>query len=1358
MMNLGKKIIVGLALSVLACAVMAPCAAAAVGDAMTMYGNNTAPAGAPKIRSYTMDAGGTGVWSGENALATVTTKVVRSVIKANPQANEYIAGVGTSGTNHNLYIYTYSGGSWALSWATTLPSAIRKTFDVEYEQSSGDAIAVYSSGTATTNQLAFRKRVDGVWDAAPTSRTMANATGVIYWLELEPRPSTDEIALAYSDSQSRVSALIWDGSAWGAEPAAVLNATASTTDCKKVDVAYEQVTGDCMVLSGVQGNNTTVKYSLKLAGQTVWNTSNLAVSNNAAFVDLSAEPGSDYIGFASMSSSPTAAALQGRVWTGTAWTGPNSTLDTAGSAVAFYRPVSCGWVQGVGATNPQRRLMLIYADTSATARVAVTYYTFKKSTSVWDQAANTPATYSPPRLTTSVMRNIFTEPDANFASNGKLWVGVVDTSGDYWTFTTTGTGAANWLTVDSGAAGNNPVESNVNVATMPVASLAVTGFNPTVAELIELKAEQQDEKAVIRWKTASEMLTKGFRLYRTFSPDDRKSYEDIAGQVIRAAGNPFSGHAYEFTDPKPLTGSYYILEEVLNNGRTRVYPAVLLTGPGAGDDANTDEKPFFGRDGKFLQDGMSISRRLSYPRFTSRFPLLGRTGLNLASARIKCEVSRAGLYRLTRQDLSVCGWDVNSIDPVFIHVSSQGKEIPVFIATRNLGRDDVLDYLEFYGTPATTRYTKANVYWVSVAPGKGLRSSDLIFTRSAALQDAYQKTEEVDGNVAYYPEFKGDQHWFFSEEFISLPPDPASSYNFGIDLDHLASSRGSALVSVGFQGGSRIGIGPDFNRQHALVKLNGTFIGEANWEQDVPYTFTQSVPASLLREGSNTLTIAASDEGGVLQQYFLLAKYSLIYPRKLWAQNNQIIFDSNAGKLAQPAAYKVRGFTSDAITVMAWVEETGQAYRIINTIVKLEPEGDYSITFKDGAPVGKKYILSADHDLLKPDTMAPDVGPDLKSRANQADYIIITHHSFTDALAPLVGLRRSQGLGVMVVDVQDIYNQFNYGVFSPQAIKDFLAYAHSYWRGPAPLFVLLAGDATFDYQDYMELGVENLVPAYLVYSSGFGETVSDNWYADIDDDALPEMFIGRLPVNTPAELSAVIDKITAYENTAAGSAWARRLLFVADDEADFEESSDALAGLVPDGYDVEQLYVRDTPPADVRSGIINGINQGQLMFTYTGHAGVQLLSGSDVFNNGDVASLTNASMYPVFASLNCLTGYFIYPQGFDGLAETLLRAANKGAVACVSPSGFSSPPEQSRFMQGFYRDIFESGDYVLGAILFAGQKALGGAGIANLDSKEANVIRTYNLLGDPATIIRKDGAPTAYTGALLKALRESLSE
>ena len=86
----------------------------------------------------------------------------------------------------------------------------------------------------------------------------------------------------------------------------------------------------------------------------------------------------------------------------------------------------------------------------------------------------------------------------------------------------------------------------------------------------------------------------------------------------------------------------------------------------------------------------------------------------------------------------------------------------------------------------------------------------------------------------------------------------------------------------------------------------------------------------------------------------------------------------------------------------------------------------------------------------------------------------------------------NDALRAILVDVEDIYDEFNFGILNPRAIKDFLHYTYLYWQTPAPAFVILFGDASWDYKKILGGDKTNFVPSY-------GNPVSDNWFVCFDD-------------------------------------------------------------------------------------------------------------------------------------------------------------------------------------------------------------------------------------------------------------------
>ena len=129
---------------------------------------------------------------------------------------------------------------------------------------------------------------------------------------------------------------------------------------------------------------------------------------------------------------------------------------------------------------------------------------------------------------------------------------------------------------------------------------------------------------------------------------------------------------------------------------------------------------------------------------------------------------------------------------------------------------------------------------------------------------------------------------------------------------------------------------------------------------------------------------------------------------------------------------------------------------------------------------------------------------------------------------------------VSVVDVNDLYAQYTYGIFDPQAIKKYIAYAA---QNLGTQYVLLVGGDTYDYRNYLGLNSISFIPSLYVRTGNYAKFVpADPLYADINGDKLPDLAIGRFPVRTTAELNLMVNKTLAY----AGKNYGRTAVFASD--------------------------------------------------------------------------------------------------------------------------------------------------------------------------------------------------------------------
>jgi len=336
--------------------------------------------------------------------------------------------------------------------------------------------------------------------------------------------------------------------------------------------------------------------------------------------------------------------------------------------------------------------------------------------------------------------------------------------------------------------------------------------------------------------------------------------------------------------------------------------------------------------------------------------------------------------------------------------------------------------------------------------------------------------------------------------------------------------------------------------------------------------------------------------------------------------------------------------------------------------------------------------------------------------------VIIANHELLGAAEPLRAFHESEGLKVAVVDVQDIFDEFSYGSKSPRAIRDFLMHAHSTWS-TAPRYVLLLGDASYDPRDYLGYG-EDLVPTKLVDAEKF-ETASDDWFADFDGDGVPEMAVGRIPVDTAEEAVAAVQKIADHE---ASQGALTSTLMVADNAKgdNFAAMNQRIEEHLPAGTSVENVNVDDVGDAAAHTLVMDALNGGAQVVNYSGHGTVDRWRGA-VLTTADVAQLHNQDSLPVFTMMNCLNGAFQEPL-LESLGEALIRAPEGGAAAVWASTGTTSSSLQEELVSAFYSELRNDPTLSLGDAARRAKAAV----------KDSNVRKTWVFLGDPA--MRIEGA------------------
>ncbi len=714
---------------------------------------------------------------------------------------------------------------------------------------------------------------------------------------------------------------------------------------------------------------------------------------------------------------------------------------------------------------------------------------------------------------------------------------------------------------------------------------------------------------------------------------------------------------------------------------------------------------------------------------------------------LKIAVDHEGLYKITPADLSLLGLDPLSVDPRDFRLEFLGASLPVEVAGESDGVFDPNDYLVFFGRGASGRFTRENVYWLHFdgSPSR-VTTRDGTLGAPAPTPASFETTVHREEDHIYTqitPAAATDKWWWK----LQIAGGVSGDVSYAVGLPNLDPAVHTAAVRVNLQGRTSISsINPD---HHTRIFLNGVEIDDQTWDGQVPFTHDVSVSSSLLASGSNTVRILMVGDTGAFADHVYVNYIEIDYRRTYQVDADALLAD---GEGTGDLRFALPGFTTpDPILYDA--TDPNDLTRITVPAGQITGSGPYTLEFQDSLTADRLYAAATPAGLEAPVSVVQDVPSALRSTSNGADYIAIvpSDPAFAAALQPLLSLRTAQGYRVLMATTEDIYDEFNFGIFDPSAIEAFADYAYANYVAPPPLFLLLAGDAHIDYLDNFGSGLPQYVPAKLIEAPGFGETPSDNEYATTAGaDSLPELYSGRLPARSAAELTAVVDDLLAYENSPPVSQLNAQSLFVADDDdVSFEATLSSFASLIPPSMAANEIYLSQLGgPSATRAAIRAGVDAGALLTTYLGHGSATQWAQECIWGSTGSTCLANDpnTLLPtgntsLFVALNCINGYFtdLAAAGSGhvdfSLAEAMVRVPNRGAIAMWAPAALGTLADYSSIGDWLFRGIFLERDRVIGsavvnATIAAITQPFSPASIWN--------IRNLTLFGDPATNLALD--------------------
>ena len=659
-------------------------------------------------------------------------------------------------------------------------------------------------------------------------------------------------------------------------------------------------------------------------------------------------------------------------------------------------------------------------------------------------------------------------------------------------------------------------------------------------------------------------------------------------------------------------------------------------------------------------------------------------------------------------------------------------------SVKNLGQEvawfaDSANRLCFYaeGFGGDHLYANANVYKIGqVGQGEGLVMAAVggaAPDQEVPLGATFWEVLRLEPERTYQPTIhdQSDADYWYAARFgvpanVSTPqtvaeavPTPGAATN-GVE---------DALVSIDLMGSS------DLGAPHVVeAYLNGELINPLDAEHDgiwdgiAPHSLRGTVPASVLNPtGDNTLSLKDVSLG---TSVVYLDAITVTYRRHFEAKGDALGFQAEDG-----APVTVRNFGGSDVRVLD-VTEPERPVQVGAVAVEPCQAGlGYCTTF---APEPDRRYLAVRESAAKASEATPDNPTTWWSTDNGAEYLVMAPQALLDGARHLADYRSGQ-YSTAVVALEDIYDEANYGIPDPEAVRRFIERTRAW--SVAPLYYVLVGKMSMDARD--RLGYGAFLPAPMV-PSPWGLFASVNWYADLEgDDGVPEAAIGLLPVVDSQELIDYVDnKLVPFEQAAGG--WRSRSLVLADNpegrDKAFDLESDEIAGLLTAANCEEDAscvaVVKHPPggnPVDTRAQAFAALDDGTGYFNYRGHGSLIGLGAEYILGTSHLDQLTNAAHAPVLGAFTCYAGNGTYP-GVDSLIDALLLGSANGIVGALGPTGPSENLPAMTMNRAFVRAAFIDGTApTLGEAVRDALAAMVAEGRA-----PPFTAATYAAFGDPA--------------------------
>lgn len=749
----------------------------------------------------------------------------------------------------------------------------------------------------------------------------------------------------------------------------------------------------------------------------------------------------------------------------------------------------------------------------------------------------------------------------------------------------------------------------------------------------------------------------------------------------------------------------------------------------------------------------------------------------------RIKITEEGIYKLDFNFLKSRGIDLSNVDPRTIQIFGNGgktlSERPEDFVNQDLiensilvvgeedGKFDQTDYILFYAPSVkgweyknSTRnishyfhyYSDVNYVWLTFGQSNGKR-----MIQKPSLSDTPDSVVTTTTGYVLYREFKknlaGTGRKWFGDEFN----DRTKSRVYNNKLPGLVPDRQVVYRISVIARSDRVTsfLIDENNNRIGSISLNSVnladgigFYASSNYG-----VFTHS---SNLTDQRSLLKLTYNVNDAISVGY--IDYFEILYPRYLQPENDRIWFFSPLKSGIYE--YLISNFSNSDIRVFD-VSDFKDVKLVTNTSIS-----GMQVRFRASENVDSpsKYFAVGSSGYLVPSEIIKIANQNLRGITQGGELIVISPKEFlTEAnrLKSHKETRPEKPISTVVINLDEIYNEFSGGLLDVSAIRNFIKYAYTFWTDK-PKYVLLFGDGNYDYRNIEGYG-KNFIPPYeteeslfLIYSyptdDFYGRIVGNDTYVDIP--------VGRLNIQSLEDAKAVVDKIIRYEKNKDFGLWKNQVSLVADDGKTTKgddgpvhtSQSEDLSRLIPGSFIKKKIYLIQYPTIetaggrrkpDVNKEIINTFNEGTLIMNFIGHGNPEVWTHEYVFEKTvTIPQLKNSERLPFLSAATCDFGDYDKPANQSSM-EMLILKPDGGIIA-----GFTAA-----------RAVWSDQNFAINYKLFESllsfknnrtdQPSLGQAYFETKKFRNSDNDQKYHLYGDPSiylAIPKENGTVDSING------------